>query len=167
MRWLDLLRGRTITAPATRSGDDAQPPAGTDGSLVLVRLDPGSFGIRDMSGRPLRWDDPQLDRLGAVIVDVRPDQGSRDVFAGRSAQPGTELEVVLHGSSLEVRDEHGRTLGTARPDRGTLRLLGSGHAYRALSLRHVRAPNGQRTQLHVLLVPTAIEVEITASPANT
>ena len=152
MRWNELVRGRTLTARS-------DIPSRYAGTLLLLRLDPDSVGIRDSeTGRALRWDDPALDAMGASVVEVRPVAGSQPAFRGGTGSPGTELPLSAHRRALRVHDEYGLVLGDAVEAGPALAQHAAGHELRGYSVRQARDGAGMRTQLHVLVVPDGVDV---------
>lgn len=157
MRLLDRFRSGS-TATAT----ELPAPSAEGGTLLLRSLGENGFGLRDPETElPIRADDAALAELGAFMVVLEDIADRRDAMRCVTSAPGQELSLVPDGRDVIVYDADERyDIGMVPSDVGPALAdaLRGGVAYRALSLWEVKALDGARSELRVLIVPDTVEL---------
>jgi hypothetical protein len=159
MRLLD--RFRTASGSSTTL---SLLPDGEPGRLLLRSLGDNGFGLRDAdTEEPLRADDPAVDEMGVIIATLENIGDRRDALRCTLSAPGQPLRLVPEGKGVVVYDasgEHdiGDIPADVAPDLADALRAGVGH--RAVSLWEVRALDGSRSELRVLIVPSRITLII-------
>lgn len=111
----------------------------------------------------MRWDEDLAVEFGAFVVKVSGLATRRDPARLDASAPGRVLRLVPEGRSVVVLDETG-TLDIghiADATAGAIAVaLKRGVALEALALWDVRALDGSRTDLRVLIVPQDLTVTV-------
>lgn len=157
MRLLERFRsGDTATAPPLPE------PTVDEAQLLLRSLGENGFGLRDPETElPIRADDPALADMGAFVVVLEDIAERRDTSRCLASAPGRELTLVPDGGDVVVHDADGRyDIGMVPSDvaPALAEALRSGASYRAISIWELKALDGSRTELRVLIVPDAVEL---------